>query len=148
MEDIEQKQLLLGLLGSVYGQTQQIDQFIVGESPQLKRGTSQQIKQQFEQVLRQPIQPKQDEVVFQPQTNSIVVPNIVPDQVIPTYQSPTVVPQPPSYAVPAPFQQDKLLEVLEKINVALENINMTLEKLENPFIIKGDDQKASDQEPS
>ena len=140
MEDIEQKQLLLGLLGSVYGQTQQIDQFIVGESPQLKRGTSQQIKQQFEQVLRQPIQPRQDEVVFQPQTNSIVVPTVTE----PIYQpqpSPTIVPQQPSYAVPAPFQQDKLVEVLEKIN-------LTLEKLVNQLTIKGDDQKACDQEPS
>ena len=116
METPEQKQLVLGLLGSVYGQAQQLDQFIVGESPQLRRGVSQQVKQQFEQVLRQPIQPKQDEVVFQPQSNTIMAPTATVEAV-----------------------QDKLVAVLEKISSSLE-------KLVNYLILKEDDQEISDQE--
>ena len=50
-----EKDTLLQFMGQVYGETKKTDQMVVGQSPQLQP-RSQQVKQQFEQVLRTPAQ--------------------------------------------------------------------------------------------
>lgn len=136
METPEEKVALLQLLGTIHGQAQQLDQYIVGESTNLRRGVSNNIKQQFEAVLNTPVQPKQAEVVFQPSAPE-------PIQVVNTLASEypvSIVPAPhaapPSYAISAPFQQDKIVD-------ALENIHKVLEKLVNYLILK-EDEKTED----
>ena len=137
METPEEKVALLQLLGTLHGQAQQLDQYIVGESTNLRRGVSTNIKQQFEAVLKAPVQPKQEEVVFQPSApEPIQVVNTLAGGSYPISIVPVPQPAPPSYAVPAPFQQDKLV-------AALENIHKVLEKLVNYLILK-EDEKTED----
>ena len=53
--DPSEKDTLLQFMGQVYGETKKTDQMVVGQSPHLQP-RSQQVKQQFEQVLRTPTQ--------------------------------------------------------------------------------------------
>jgi hypothetical protein len=52
----EERSVLLNFMGNMYGEASKMDSNIVGESTTLKRGASQEIKKQIEQVYAQPQQ--------------------------------------------------------------------------------------------
>jgi hypothetical protein len=57
--DASEKDTLLQFMGQVYGETKKNDQMVVGQSQQLQPRAN-QVKQQFEQLLRTPAQARAD----------------------------------------------------------------------------------------
>lgn len=116
----EEKKAALEFIGTIYGASNKLDRDIVGHSNFLKP-TSQEIKQQFEQVLRAPVVPQ-----HQPQQ-----PNI--QQQAPVTQVPVdtqpVIPVPQIVTPPvSPPTQDKVSnDILERIVLSLEKIAAILE---------------------
>jgi len=66
MSDPNERNALLAMMGTVFGEMKKIDQHIVGSSPQL-RPKSDEVKTMFEGVLRNPVLPQPaPSVVHQP----------------------------------------------------------------------------------
>jgi hypothetical protein len=80
-----EKDTLLQFMGQVYGETKKTDQMVVGQSPQLQP-RSQQVRQQFEQVLKTPAQAQLNTPVHgQPAPAAQVAPPVpvAPTQITP-----------------------------------------------------------------
>ena len=65
MSDQNERNALLAMMGTVFGEMKKIDQHIVGSSPQL-RPKSDEVKTMFEGVLRNPVLPTQPVQVIMP----------------------------------------------------------------------------------
>jgi hypothetical protein len=128
----EEKQTLLQFMGVTYGQALKTDRDIVAHSGNL-RPVSEQLKQQFEQVMATPTQspappapPQWAPVEVAPQQQDIpITTNYTLEQVVST--SPGI----PFKSVVSPIAGDdnkKLIKVLTNIQVALENIATILDK--------------------
>lgn len=115
----EEKQTLLQFMGVTYGQALKTDRDIVAHAGNL-RPVSEQLKQQFEQVMATPTQ--EAPPILQQQ--SIPIPTAQPVDF--SYPSPL----PPSVVMPVITSEDniKLIDVLTNIQVALENIATILDK--------------------
>lgn len=117
----EEKKAALEFIGTIYGASNKLDRDIVGHSNFLKP-MSQEIKQQFEQVLRAPVLVPQ----HQPQQPSI-------QQQVPVTQTPVatqpVIPVPQIVTPPvSPPTLDKVSnDILERIALSLEKIAAILE---------------------
>ena len=103
MENTEQA-ALLGLLGSVYGETKKIDDMIVGQSNQLKR-VSDTVKNTFTSVL-------QNKSQLQPQPQQFQSPQFQPTAVI----SSTPLP-PPEFSGE---NQNILFDINKKLGIIVE----------------------------
>ena len=77
----EERSVLLNFMGNMYGEANKMDSNIVGESTTLKRGASQEIKKQIEQVYTQPQQSAPQPVQAAPIPNPPVQKLSVPTQV-------------------------------------------------------------------
>lgn len=115
----EEKQTLLQFMGVTYGQALKTDRDIVAHAGNL-RPVSEQLKQQFEQVMATPTQ--EAPPILQQQ--SIPIPTARPVDF--SYPSPL----PPNVVMPVITSEDniKLIDVLTNIQVALENIATILDK--------------------
>ena len=130
-----EKQALLQFMGVTYGQAVKTDKDIVNHSAHL-RPVSEQIKQQFAQVMAIPTTEQQYNAPLPPVPEAvqpIIVPetgyvdnmqyieakSILPDNIIPT----TVVSNTQTYST-----SSELISVLTDIKVALENIASILDK--------------------
>ena len=98
-----EKDTLLQFMGQVYGETKKTDQMVVGQSPHLQP-RSQQIKQQFEQVLKTPAQARAHQQAQAPQPPT------------PTQQAPEPTPQPttPQPITPEQAQQELAQQGISK----------------------------------
>jgi hypothetical protein len=89
MSDQNERNALLAMMGTVFGEMKKIDQHIVGSSPQL-HPKSDEVKTMFEGVLRTPVlqpQPVQEfkvePVVDQPligTINTVTLPYVIPEE--------------------------------------------------------------------
>lgn len=77
----EEREVLINFMGSMYGESKKIEGNIIGETNTLKKGGSQEIKKQIEQVFTQPQQPVPQQVQAAPIPNPPVQKLSVPTQV-------------------------------------------------------------------
>ena len=113
----EEKQALLQFMGVTYGQAVKTDRDIVAHAGNL-RPVSEQLKQQFEQVMATPVN-----------TSAIPTPQWSPPQPqnIPIVAEVVAAP-PPVVPIITSDDNKKLIKVLTNIQVALENIATILDK--------------------
>ena len=114
-QEIEQRNALLGLLGTVYGETKKLDQNLVGSSTNLQP-TSNMVKTMFERELRGPQLSLPQQPVSPP--TSQLPPNVVNLPFI--EQS------------PSPNQSVNLVETTELVNI-LKGIETNIGKLVDIF---------------
>tara|TARA_A100000172_G_scaffold69752_2_gene49936 strand:- start:875 stop:1456 length:582 start_codon:yes stop_codon:yes gene_type:complete len=88
----EERNVLINFMGTQYGEMHKMDKNIVGESSVLKRGKSDEVKQQITQLLQQPVQP----AAPQPLPPQPEVPEVEP------LQSNLSEPQPSKVAIQVP----------------------------------------------
>ena len=151
----EEKAALLQFMGQAYGHTHKQDQMIVGQSQQLSP-QSHLIKKQFEEVMKTPTQPKQQNAPEPaPVQEPVAVPPEQPVQAGPI--QPVSIEQaqkelvaatasPPSHVntnqvefdFSEPSKIDKLITLAEKQTLLLKEINI---KLGNGKPTKGSRQK-------
>jgi hypothetical protein len=115
-EQLEQQQMLLTLMGSVYGEAKKMDQHIVGTSKDLKP-TSEHIKNMFEGVLK----------VAQSPSPPPASPSPTPPQLLPAaINLPHVIQQP---------QESKPIQLVENTDIVstLKGIENNLSKLVEIF---------------
>jgi hypothetical protein len=111
-----EKDTLLQFMGQVYGETKKTDQMVVGQSPQLQP-RSQQVRQQFEQVLKTPAQAQLNTPVHgQPAPAARVAPPV---------------PVAPTQITPEQAQQE-LLQAQQKQVIVSEPTQVTVEQLNDP----------------
>jgi hypothetical protein len=120
----QEKQALLQFMGVTYGQAVKTDRDIVAHAGNL-RPVSEQLKQQFEQVMATPTQvatnPTPQWSPPQPQ-NMPIVAEAATAYIPPIISTPSVVP------IIGSDDNKKLIKVLTNIQVALENIATILDK--------------------
>jgi hypothetical protein len=120
----QEKQALLQFMGVTYGQAVKTDRDIVAHAGNL-RPVSEQLKQQFEQVMATPTQvatnPTPQWSPPQPQ-NMPIVAEAAAAYIPPIISTPPVVP------IISSDDNKKLIKVLTNIQVALENIATILDK--------------------
>lgn len=120
----QEKQALLQFMGVTYGQAVKTDRDIVAHAGNL-RPVSEQLKQQFEQVMATPVNtsapPTPQWSPPQPQ-NMPIVAEVAATPIAPTISTPPVVP------IISSDDNKKLIKVLTNIQVALENIATILDK--------------------
>ena len=118
----EEKQTLLQFMGVTYGQALKTDRDIVSHAGNL-RPVSEQLKQQFEQVMATPTQapaaPPPQWIPPQPQNLPIVAEVVA---------APPITSPPPVVPIITSDDNKKLIKVLTNIQVALENIATILDK--------------------
>mgnify|MGYP003630212428 CR=1 FL=1 len=145
--DASEKDTLLQFMGQVYGETKKNDQMVVGQSQQLQPRAN-QVKQQFEQLLRTPAQARADTlrqpVQVQPtQAARVVTPeqaaqelaqvtqeqpvasqptNVLPVQYEPVGEVIPVDPNQLEFDLSEPSKVDRIIELLEVNNKLLVEI--------------------------
>jgi hypothetical protein len=120
----EEKQTLLQFMGVTYGQALKTDRDIVAHAGNL-RPVSEQLKQQFEQVMATPV----DNRTTSPPQWSPPPPQNMPIVVEgPAAYIPSVISTPPVVPIISSDDNKKLIKVLTNIQVALENIATILDK--------------------
>ena len=149
----QEKAALLQFMGTVYGDAHKQDQMIVGQSGQLQPN-SHAMKEQFEQVLRTPAQPQQQNAPA-PAPEEPVAPPTEPQGYNPpapvsveqaqqelVAASVNTAPQDSTNQVEFDFSEpskiDKLITLVEKQHLLLKKINI---KLDNGKATKGSRQK-------
>ena len=149
----EEKAAVLQFMGQTYGHTHKQDQMIVGQSQQLSP-QSHLIKQQFEQVLNTPTQPKQQNAPEPaPVQEPVAAPPEQPVQAMPVQPvsieqaqkelaAAASINQPGDGQVEFDFSEpskiDKLITLAEKQTLLLKEINL---KLDNGKPTKGSGKK-------
>ena len=138
----DEKAAVLQFMGQAYGHTHKQDQMIVGQSQQLSP-QSHLIKQQFEQVLNTPAQPKQQNA---PEPVPVQEPVAAPVEQQYTPPAPVTVEQAQQELAAAasinqpgegqvefdfsePSKIDKLITLAEKQTLLLKEINLKLSNL-------------------
>lgn len=131
-----EKQALLQFMGVTYGQALKTDRDIVGQSAHL-RPVSEQLKQQFTQVMATPTTEQQYTQPVYVEPPAVVVPespptvSLVDDGYVDNMQyiQKSVLPVvTPSSLIVHTKEQSELINVLTDIKVALEKIATTLDK--------------------
>lgn len=120
----EEKQTLLQFMGVTYGQALKTDRDIVAHAGNL-RPVSEQLKQQFEQVMATPVNTSATPAPqwSPPQSQNIpIVAEVAAAYIPPTISTPPVIP------IISSDDNKKLIKVLTNIQVALENIATILDK--------------------
>ena len=120
----EEKQTLLQFMGVTYGQALKTDRDIVAHAGNL-RPVSEQLKQQFEQVMATPVnnQTTSPTQWSPPPTQNVpIVSEVAAAYIPPIISTPPVVP------IISSDDNKKLIKVLTNIQVALENIATILDK--------------------
>lgn len=105
--DPSEKDTLLQFMGQVYGETKKTDQMVVGQSPQLQP-RSQQVKQQFEQVLRTPAQAQLNGPAQGQPTPAAPVAQVAPPAAPVAQVAPPAAPVTPAPITPEQAQQELL----------------------------------------
>jgi len=136
--DASEKDTLLQFMGQVYGETKKNDQMLVGQSTNLQP-KSDEIKRQFEQTLRAPVQntsaPPQPPAAATPVAVTIT-PEQAAAELAQVHQEQAIVPAPTQvvsepvsvdpnqleFDMSEPSKMDKLIELLERQNKILLEI--------------------------
>lgn len=119
----EEKQTLLQFMGVTYGQALKTDRDIVAQAGNL-RPVSEQLKQQFEQVMATPVD---NHTTSPPQWSSPPKSMPIASETPTTYIS-AITSTPPVLPIISSDDNKKLIKVLTNIQVALENIATILDK--------------------
>jgi hypothetical protein len=147
----QEKQALLQFMGVTYGQAIKTDRDIVAHSGNL-RPVSDQLKQQFEQVMATPTQapapsapPQWVPVEVVPQQQDIPIPpEVVPNYKYSLEEVVSTSTETPFKPVVSTITGDDIIKVLTNIQVALENIATILDK-QPPSNVKTAKSKAKEQ---
>tara|TARA_A100001515_G_scaffold58130_2_gene45909 strand:- start:1707 stop:2279 length:573 start_codon:yes stop_codon:yes gene_type:complete len=131
----EERNVLVNFMGSQYGEFHKMDQHIVGESSVLKRGKSNEVKQQITQLLQQPVQP----VAPQPLPSQPAPP---PPQEVHQPQVQVTEPVKPHYVPPTEpeskdqltfdfdqSEKDILFDKIEKITTKLDKLHHKVDRI-------------------
>lgn len=119
----EEKQTLLQFMGVTYGQALKTDRDIVAQAGNL-RPVSEQLKQQFEQVMATPVN---NQTTSPPQWSPPPKSMPIASETPATYIS-AITSTPPVLPIISSDDNKKLIKVLTNIQVALENIATILDK--------------------
>ena len=136
----EEKKALMNFMGTIYGESKKHDDMLVGQSTNL-RPKSNEVKQQFEQVLRTPVhannpQPQRPLVQQQPPpVQEPVTPEQAAQELAQAQQEQFIAPVPTQvdveqlndpnqmeFDLSEPTKLDKVIELLEKQNKILLEI--------------------------
>jgi len=155
----EQKAGLMQLMGQTYGEAHKNDKMIIGSSGNLSPDSHLQLKQQFESVARTPtVQPQgppqaapappAEAPPAEPPGAAAPIQQITPEQaaqeIAAAQQAPPQAVAPPldtsqlEFDLTEPSKTDKLIGLIEKQNLLLEEISL---KLDNGKTAKGRKQK-------
>lgn len=133
----QEKQAMLAFLGTMHAQAKATDQMIVGQSQFLKPA-SPTIQNQFAQILQAPTSQHIEQPVQYAEPPPMMAPSPMPQQPMP--QQPQVEnpqlefrfePTPPSSPVTS-VQNEKLIEILEEINLNLSRVVDILDNKNKP----------------
>lgn len=133
----EEKKALMNFMGTIYGESKKHDEMLVGQSTNL-RPKSNEVKQQFEQVLRTPVHadnPQPQRPLVQEAQPPAVQSPVTPEQAVkelaqaqatqPVEQpveAPAVDPNQMEFDLSEPSKIDRVIELLEKQNKILLEI--------------------------
>lgn len=133
----EEKAALVNFMGTIYGESKKHDDMLVGQSTNL-RPKSNEVKQQFEQVLRAPVHannPQTQRPLAQEAKPPTVQSPVTPEQaaqelaqaqatqpVEQPVEQPVVDPNQMEFDLSEPSKIDKVIELLEKQNKILLEI--------------------------
>lgn len=131
LSEQEERDVLLGFMGTVYGETKKLDGNIVGATNTLTRGNSERVKQQVEELVNKPLSqsvsapmaPQQPPVHQEPQppVQIPVTPHLVP-------------PTPPENKDQLTFdfdisEKDLLFDKIDKLSSKLDRLHTKIDKL-------------------
>ncbi len=123
----EERSVLLNFMGNMYGEANKMDNNIIGEATTLRKGSSQEIKKQIEQVYTQPQQSAPQQVQTAPPQPAEQQPVVqVTQQVIPTQQS--VDDSQLSFNFNT-TEKDELFISIEKISIRLDRLHKKVDDL-------------------
>ena len=118
----EEREVLINFMGSMYGETKKMEGNIIGETNTLKKGGSEEIKKQIEQVFAQP-QQSATQVQAAPIPNPPVQKLSVPTQVQPA-EIPNDDPQ-----LSFNFNVSEKEILLNQIEILLQKINFNTKQI-------------------
>ena len=123
----EERNVLLNFMGNMYGEANKMDNNIIGEATTLKRGSSNEIKKQIEQVYTQPQQPV-------PQQVQAAIPQPEPQPQVEVKQPDIVTEIQPIDDTQLSFnfnttEKDQLFELVEKVSSRLDRLHRKVDNL-------------------
>lgn len=153
----EEKKALMNFMGTIYGESKKHDDMLVGQTTNL-RPKSNEVKQQFEQVLRAPVHannPQPQRPLAQQQPPPVHEP-VTPEQAVKELAqaqasldsaveiepiSPAADPNQMEFDLSEPTKLDRVIELLEKQNKIL------LEIRDNSIKLKSNAKRAKNTKP-
>ena len=127
----EEREVLLNFMGNMYGEAKKMDNNIIGEATTLKRGTSEEIKKQIEQVYTQPQQSAPEPVQTAPSTESTLeeaqpmklpISQPISNEIVETDTNQLTL----NFNT---TEKDELFLLVEKINTRLNDLNKKVDNL-------------------
>jgi hypothetical protein len=127
----EERSVLLNFMGNMYGEAKKMDSNIIGEATTLKRGTSEEIKKQIEQVYTQPQQSAPEPVQTAPSTESTLeeaqpmklpISQPISNEIVETDTNQLTL----NFNT---TEKDELFLLVEKINTRLNDLNKKVDNL-------------------
>ena len=118
----EEREVLINFMGSMYGETKKMEGNIIGETNTLKKGGSEEIKKQIEQVFAQPQQSA-------PQVQAAPIPNPPVQKLsVPTQVQPAEIPNDdPQLSFNFNVSEKEIL--LNQIEILLQKINFNTKQI-------------------
>lgn len=133
----EEKQAIISLLGETYRVSLENDKSLVNQTPQLKP-ISNNIKQNLEEVLKQPVQLPHNNTQL-PTALSPITPQLAVSELaqLQTHnnQQPVIAPTPDSQQLELNFNEptklDVIIDLLKRQNLILDKISLSLQNEQN-----------------